>query len=1063
MDDPRSATGDRDAPPSAKPESLDDIARMLFAPSVAEEGQQPASDDDYRALYENLLGGQGRVEPATHSPEPLSQQQQPPTDHPIPTDRPSASSLVASDARPPTRRTPEPRRPVGRRSNPTKTTYRDAPKPLNGRVYNPVRFRSHYNPFDRGTRATPRQGEAREFSGHADEAGSIGEIFRVYIIDDVEHKKGVERDCRLLRHHVHDIVWGLPEWVNRNGRTVHGVPPTPTDEYEVRINPAHAGAPLSEVPMHDRTRVFLTVRNPPPTGPLVPFTVAPIPTPGEPAGLTVIDRVRRALDAADTPDTRAVVTARGEPLDCLDPNRDLVNLGQEVSLAVHARHMLAVRTALVARRFLVKDAMFRERALHIGPMSPALLQREAAGLVDRCRANGIGEDEIVLSAEMPLRTYVIMRLAELGSERYNDAYLANPRFREEFKDRGPARLSPPQTEQLSDAFYWVHLAPEDRRVPKFEEVIRFYQQRGVEVRLNRPHVKSGASVGRTSESGALRSFKQHSMATHSVLQSKYKILAPSGEVQALRTVKPRTKAPSAVERNPAAARIDGLAAAAAAARRASAFAASAPAPLSSSGPTAIRRLGNTGVARFLKASAPLAQTAVAAPTRDEGLPTHTSCPKPVVVAAHILDAATAAGTSVDDDTVANIDRSDDALHADALVGDSVSVSARSPTKSPSLFRLPLPPPSTTAVPANPIKDEMDNGSDLSAAPTFSVERQPKPDPAVDHAKETCSWTDPDPYPNQDNDQNQDQDMDQHRQGASDLLALRRRAIAFPDPVVVGAPPEGVTETVLTWASVRDKVTQAEAAPVPTTTKQPRSGRKREKTTKKRAKHSNTSSTRAAASEKPRTSKRRRDASIAQASASTSSSVVTPHVADMATLLSLLPRQGESLLLPIVHLRPPEGASMLPGFGAPYVRLPCPALGSCSGGPQRMLLQQLPVLMPPGAAGGIAMPFGPPTAGSLPMMVQPQHDNRLAVPIAPRPAPADPVADTARARYANNNDSSAKDTGHTGGSGDNNNNNRNFEGHSPWWQPDGQSTGSAAQHNSADWLNLLSVMDSDRAH
>ncbi|AJF98059.1 hypothetical protein TW95_gp1325 [Pandoravirus inopinatum] len=184
---------------------------------------------------------------------------------------------------------------------------------------------------------------------------------------------------------------------------------------------------------------------------------------------------------------------------------------------------------------------------------------------------------------------------------------------------------------------------------------------------------------------------------------------------------------------------------------------------------------------------------------------------------------------------------------------------------------------------------------------------------------------------------------------------------------------------------------------------------------------------------------------------------------MATLVSLLPRQGESLLLPIVHLRPPEGASMLPGFGAPYVRLPCPALGSSSGGPQRMLLQQLPVLMPPGAAGGMAMPFGPPAAGSLPMVMQPQHDNRLAVPIAPRPAPVDPVADTMRAQHANNSDSSAKGTGHTGSSG-HNNNNRNFEGHGQWWQPDGQSTaGSAAQHNSADWLNLLSVMDSDHGH
>ncbi|AGO84036.1 hypothetical protein psal_cds_368 [Pandoravirus salinus] len=1057
MDGPRSAAGDRDASPAAKPESLDEIARMLFAPSAAEEGQ-PASDDDYRALYENLLGGgQGRVESGAHPtasrpPEPTPEQQQPPTSHPTPTDRPGASSLAASGTRPPTGPTPESRRPVARRPHPTKTTYRDAPKPLNGRVYNPVRFRSHYDPFDRGTRATPRQGEAREFSGHADEAASTGDAFRVYIIDDVEHKKGVERDCRLMRHQVHDIVWDLPEWVNRNGRTVHGVPPTPVDEYEVRVNPSHAGAPLAAVPMHDRTRVFLTVRNPPPAGPLVPFTVAPIPAPDEPPGLTVIDRVRRALDAVGTPEARAVVTARGEPLDRLDPNRDLVNLGQEVSLAVHARHMLAVRTALVARRFLVKDAMFRERALYIGPMSPALLQREAVGLVDRCRANGMGEDETVLSAEMPLRTYVIMRLAELGSERYSDAYLADPRFRESFKDRGPARLSAAQTEQLSDAFYWVHLAPEDRRVPKFAEVIRFYQQRGVEVRLNRPHVKSGASVGRTSESGALRSFKEHSMATHSVLQSRYKILAPSGEVQALRTVKPRTKVTSAVERNPAAARIDGLAAAAAAAARQAPVFASSPSALQSA---AVRRLGNTGVARFLKASAPSTQPP--APKTDEETTTvRTACPKPVVVAAHIFNTH-AAG---------DVEHGDGALATEGSAGAGAGAVA-TPSYARVAPRSCLPPvPSPTPLQAKStavvVKDEARHGDGAPRGWAIAAEQQPKVDPmaVTDGTKEAYRPTD--------SDSNRDPDGDQYDQGETDLSALRRRAIAFPDPIVVGAPPEGVTETVLTWASIRDKVAQVETAATPTS-KQARGARKRQKTTKKRTK-SLSASERAAATEKPRTRKRRRDAPPTRTSPPTPSAV-TPHVTDMATLMSLLPRQGESLVLPIVHLRPPEGASILPGFGAPYVRLPCPALGPYSGGPQRMLIQQLPVLAPPVATGGVVVPFGPPTTAPLPAVlqpVQPQADGRHGEPTVPQPAPTYGV----RAQCGAGNDGTVNGTDHTGtttaadNSNSSNNNNNNdtddiFQLPCRWGQPDIGLAGH--QDASADWLNLLSVMDSDRGH
>nr|UMO78809.1 hypothetical protein [Pandoravirus belohorizontensis] len=1033
MDHVRSASGDCDASPSSQPGPIDEIERVLFAPSAVEQCPATSASDDYRAIYANLLEDD-RGETASHSPC-----QSPPV---CLTRQPAAgASLSGTDG---VAHAPVPRRPCVRRPNPTKTTYRDAPCPLNGRIYNPVRFRSRHDPFERGARTASRQGEYREFSGHADDVASTCDTFHVYIIDDVERKKGEVRVRSLSRNLVEDIVWDLPEWVNRNGRTVHGVPPTPTDEYEVRINPSHAGASLASVPAHHRTRVFLTVRNPPPPGPLVAFTVAPIPTPGEPAGSTAIDRVRRALDAANTPDTAAVVTTRGEPLDCLDPKRDLTNIGQEVSLAVPMRHMLAVRTVLVARGFLVRDDMFRERALHIGPMSPKLLQSEAAGLVDRCRANGVGEDEIVLSAEMPLRTYVIMRLAELGSERYNDAYLANPRFRNEFKDRGPAHLSGAQTEQLSDAFYWVHLAPEDRRVPKFEEVIRFYQQRGVEVRLNRPHVKSGASVGRTSESGALRSFKQHSMATHSVLQSRYKILAPSGQPQALRTVKPRTKTVSAAERNPAAAHIDRLAAEAA--RRAPEPLASSSSSSSSTSPssaTTARRLGNTGIARFLKTSV-ASSTRPTTPTTDESVPPPIACPKPVVVAPHVLGAAPCADAA--DGVDYDVRGVREAEGPASSVGGGAHGSTLACAPPPPLLSL-MPGGATVAV-----KGEIDCGR-LGADATG---RSPR-----DYY---CPIKDARPQV--------DVDQDQHAQGASDLLALRRRAIAFPDPVVVGAPPEGVTEAVLTWASVRDKVAQIEEVPAAQTSKQVRGARKREKTTKKRAKKSSTPA-RAAAPEKPRTGKRRRNGSVTQASAP-APPVVTPHVVDMATLVSLLPRQGESLVLPIVHLRPPEGASMLPGFGAPYVRLPCPPLGPYGSGPQRMLLQQLPVLVPP---GGGALPFGSPTAAPLavpvstPLQATFQPDSRLAVPVAPRPMPAHVSTDasTAGRHVGSVAMIPTNDNGHGDDRGNDDDANvagrmdSDKETRQQHWPLDAQPVGLGVHRDSADWLNLLSLADSDRLH
>lgn len=820
-----------------------------------------------------------------------------------------------------------------RRAPPLKTKYRDAPVPLDGRAYNPVRFQYDGNIFEYPTR--PPTGEYREFSGHADESATTPpHLFAVYVIDDTERKKGATKRCLLQRDRVRDIVWSLPERRDANGRTVHGVPPTPQDQYDVRVDPSVAGLPMSSVPVHNRTRVFLTVRNPPPTDPLIAFTVGPVP---DPARMDPFDFIRGQLASLGTPDAAAVVTTRGESLDMLVAKHDLVNLDQEVSLAAPARHMLGVRSGLVARGLLVKDKMFRERALRIGPMAPALLKREAVGLVDRCRAAGLSDNQIVLSAEMPLRTYVILRLCDLGSELYSEAYLADERFRNMFKDRGPAHLYPPQTVQLSDAFYWVYLAPQDQRRPEFEEVIRFYQQRGVEVRLKKPHVKSGSSVGRTSESGALRHFKPHSKATHSVLRSRYEIVAPSGEVQALRTVKPRTKTLSPSERNPAAARLDRIAAEAA--RRPRAFGQSGTSDVAGT------RLGRTGIARFLKPTAgvkvetattpssamPQANAAfVVAPATDDcRAVAHSACLKPVVVAPDALD-----------------HEEKKSARPFASLGAPSDTSRIAPAAQEVL---PLGNPD-----ARTLQETRGNVS-RDAAPTATAMAQPHRHVEPAGLDDAAPATD------------------------EDILSLHRKAIAFPDPVIVGAPPEGMVETVLTWASVRDKIPEpappAQVPPQPLALAAPKASKERKKskrtpkaTTKatkkerattrdKRDKHSKKHSKRhakkqakkaaaAAVGEREpnsgeRLGKRQRDAPTR---AGGLQPMPLPPPVDAAALLRLLPRQGEPLFLPIIRLLPPDGTSAMPGFGAPYVRLPCP-VQTPAHGPVRVLLQQLPLVLP----------------------------------------------------------------------------------------------------------------------
>ncbi|WBR14455.1 hypothetical protein pkur_cds_280 [Pandoravirus kuranda] len=941
-----------------------------------------------------------------------------------------------------------------RRTSPPKTKYRDAPVPLEGRAYNPVRFQYDGNIFEYPAR--PPSGEYREFSGHAEEnATTPPHLFAVYVIDDTERKKGATKRCLLHRDRVRDIVWSLPERRDANGRTLHGVPPTPQDQYDVRIDPSVAGLPMSSVPVHNRTRVFLTVRNPPPIEPLIGFTVGPVP---DPARTDPFDFIRGQLASLGTPDAAAVVTTRGESLDMLVAKHDLVNLDQEVSLAVPARHMLGVRSGLVARGLLVKDKMFRERALRIGPMAPALLKREAVGLVDRCRAAGLSDNQIVLSAEMPLRTYVILRLCDLGSELYGEDYLADERFRNMFKDRGPAHLSPPQTVQLSDAFYWVYLAPEDQRRPEFEEVIRFYQQRGVEVRLKKPHVKSGSSVGRTSESGALRHFKPHSKATHSLLRSRYEIVAPSGEVQALRTVKPRAKTLSPSERNPAAARLDR--AAAEAARRPRAF--GQPGASDSAG----ARLGCTGIARFLKPTAAV-KVETTAPSPSTAMPptggvappacrdardlaggalpvvgdhnntgAYGQCPKPVVVAAGVLD---------------RDDRKKPTAPVEpfgALFGDIGVDHSAGPSKGSSAKTM----PQETRIGAP------DGASGTMTAPTTlersSHQMSPADSREVDRAVAAAV--------------------------VEDLLSLHRKAIAFPDPVIVGAPPEGMVESVLTWASVRDKIPEpalhqplSDAASTTTTatsspstsktstssassSKAPREKKKKGKTTtksakkersthgksekrskkqskrhakkqaKKQAKKVAAGSEREANQGERRLGKRQRDA---PARAGGAQPMALPPPVDAAALLRLLPRQGEPLFLPIVHLLPPDGTSAMPGFGAPYVRLPCP-VPAPTHGPVRVLLQQLPLVLPTTNLRQAA----PVAMGSTPeppvpqQQQQQQYHHQYQPPLPPPSAPAQPPLSQQQQRQDREE------------------------------QPGNLA---AAAHNSdADWLNLLSAIDTD---
>ncbi|AVK76975.1 hypothetical protein pmac_cds_287 [Pandoravirus macleodensis] len=935
-----------------------------------------------------------------------------------------------------------------RRAPPLKTKYRDAPVPLDGRAYNPVRFQYDGNIFEYPTR--PPSGEYREFSGHADESATTpSHLFAVYVIDDTERKKGATKRCLLQRDRVRDIVWSLPERRDANGRALHGVPPTPQDQYDVRVDPSVAGLPMSSVPVHNRTRVFLTVRNPPPTEPLIAFTVGPVP---DPARMDPFDFIRGQLASLGTPDAAAVLTTRGESLDMLVAKHDLVNLNQEVSLAVPARHMLGVRSGLVARGLLVKDKMFRERALRIGPMAPALLKREAVGLVDRCRAAGLSDNQIVLSAEMPLRTYVILRLCDLGSELYSEAYLADERFRNMFKDRGPAHLSPPQTVQLSDAFYWVYLAPQDQRRPEFEEVIRFYQQRGVEVRLKKPHVKSGSSVGRTSESGALRHFKPHSKATHSVLRSRYEIVAPSGEVQALRTVKPRTKTLSPSERNPAAARLDRIAAEAA--RRPRAF------EQSGTSDVAGARLGRTGIARFLKPTAsvkvetattpslamPQANAAAAVVPAMCGAATSFSggvhvfnspvvadgsrglvngaSLKPVVVAPDVLDHEEEKKPIVPFEPLGALPATSRVAHAAQGVAPSCNLDARTLQETRGNVLCDAAPTATTPM-TRPNWPTPPTGLDVVAAAVAAA--------ATDE----------------------------------DILSLHRKAIAFPDPVIVGAPPEGMVETVLTWASVRDKIPEpappAQPLPQALTPTPPKATKERKKTKRtpkatakaakkeraaargKRDKHNKKQSKRqtkkqakkaAAAGEHEsnggeRLGKRQRDASTR---AGGMQPMPLPPPVDAAALLKLLPRQGEPLFLPIIRLLPPDGTSAMPGFGAPYVRLPCPVPSSARG-PVRVLLQQLPLVLPTTDLRH-TVPITPHPAMATSVSHQHQPPPTALPPTQPSqlPSQSQPPSQTLSQQQQQQQQCQVREE-----------------------QPEPLAT---SIHNDADWLNLLSAMDAD---
>ena len=380
-------------------------------------------------------------------------------------------------------------------------------------------------------------GQYMTYTAHLTNIPTRTPDLRYYIIRGVGTTDTMRNLCiKIKKTDCRNVVFYLPV----SGRDHHGielraVPPTPKEEYCVRLPEKFENQLPDHVDVRFHERTFITFRNPIPSR----VTVSVWPLEG---GVNQLLSVLAPQPEAEDPQIKKgflsiVFTTRDSNIQLLNDEDDLKPPYNKVSFTTYPENAFQIRQYLESRveGFRVKDDMFKKQRLWIFFQPRKELEERAIEIVTRMSLEGVNESDIVASVQMPLRSYIIKRLCDLGSKKYDHRYMENNRTK--LYDRGP-NLSSEQTIQLLDAYYWTYLAPEKK---DFQMIIDFYHGFGRTIRLKFPHEKDGESIGRTSASGNLRKFssKRRQYPESFLRQHKHIVVSPEGKLEARTRAKPR--------------------------------------------------------------------------------------------------------------------------------------------------------------------------------------------------------------------------------------------------------------------------------------------------------------------------------------------------------------------------------------------------------------------------------------------------------------------------------------------------------------------------------------------
>jgi hypothetical protein len=328
-----------------------------------------------------------------------------------------------------------------------------------------LNLRLRYNPVELVLKHEPGVPKNKHFRirCHAEEHEKF-----MYLSIDEENSlyKVTKRDYKVIR-------WELP-FVPSLGH--HGVPPTPADAYSIQ----YRGDCGPNSPDADRLarRYFETVQ-------------------------FISEDPHEQVDVSIYPvenldEFNAQMEQEGIQIYAANPP----NSKQAVKVKIAQSIVPEIRKKLIAMDYEVDDPIVKLRPLTITWTTTDEFMLLAEEYLKQQHARGLSNVDIVNRTSQPLKSFVIKVLHRDG--KVTDKFIEY--HKAQIFDKGP-ELTAEQYIQGYDAYYWVYLAPKDKRKPEFQKILNWLAQHGRIVRLLKPYKPSGAHVGRSSSSGKLRQFR----------------------------------------------------------------------------------------------------------------------------------------------------------------------------------------------------------------------------------------------------------------------------------------------------------------------------------------------------------------------------------------------------------------------------------------------------------------------------------------------------------------------------------------------------------------------------